>query len=95
MFLVDMTFTNMSKITEELTEQHKCYLSKQYQSNKLMFGGRKVPRTGGILISMHSSEQELHQVLQADPFIKSGAANYQITEFMPVMAAKKYQNIIA
>lgn len=51
MFLVDMTFTNMNKITPELTQQHKLYLEQEYKSNKLMFGGRKVPRTGSIVIT--------------------------------------------
>ncbi|WP_196138744.1 YciI family protein [Aliikangiella sp. G2MR2-5] len=95
MFLVDMIFTDVEKITPELTTQHKSYLEEEYKSNKLMFGGRKVPRTGGILISMHSSEQELVQVLKSDPFIKSGVASYSITEFVPVMASKDYSNIVA
>ncbi len=95
MYLVDMSFTDMTKITEELTEKHKSYLEQEYKSNKLMFGGRKVPRTGGILISQHESEGELKQVLNSDPFVKSGAVAYSITEFIPVMASKAYKNIVA
>jgi uncharacterized protein YciI len=95
MYLVDMNFTHLEKITPELTHQHKAYLEKEYNANKLMFGGRKVPRTGGILISQHSNEEELKRVLDSDPFVKSGAVSYSITEFIPVMAAKNYQNILA
>ena len=95
MYLVDMTFTDMAKITPELTEKHKQYLEKEYQLDKLMFGGRKVPRTGGILISQHASEHDLEAVLNADPFVKSGAVSYSVTEFIPVMASKAYQNIVA
>lgn len=94
MFLVDMSFTDMKIITPELTAQHRCYLKQEYQSNNLMFGGRKEPRTGGILISQHANEKELKQVLDADPFVKSGVVVYSITEFIPVMASKKYQDII-
>ena len=61
----------------------------------MMFGGRKVPRTGGILISQHDSERELKQVLNSDPFVKSGAVTYAITEFIPVMVSKAYENILA
>jgi uncharacterized protein YciI len=46
MYLVDMSIIDMTKITPELTDQHKSYLQKEYKSNKLMFGGRKVPRNG-------------------------------------------------
>lgn len=94
MYLVDMSFTHLEKITPELTQQHKCYLEKEYQANKLIFGGRKVPRTGGILISQHDNEEELRRVLNSDPFIKSGAVSYVITEFIPAMAAKDYQAIL-
>ena len=94
MFLVDMVFIDMDKITEELTGKHKRYLEKEYQSNKLMFGGRKVPRTGGILISKHATAEELKQVLDLDPFISSGAVSYTITEFIPVMASEEYAHIL-
>jgi len=95
MYLVDMTFIDMAKITPELTDKHKKYLEEEYKSNKLMFGGRKVPRTGGILISQHESERELEQILNSDPFVQSGAVTYSITEFIPVMASKAYENIVA
>jgi len=95
MFLVDMSFNDINKITLELTDQHKSYLAQEYKANKLMFGGRKVPRTGGILISQHTNEQELKAVLNLDPFIKSGAVSYSITEFIPVMASKDYESIVA
>jgi len=94
MFLVDMNFTDMKKITPELTLLHKQYLEQEYKSNKLMFGGRKVPRTGGILVSRHETDLELKQVLALDPFIKSGAVSYTITEFIPVMASRDYENIL-
>jgi len=94
MYLVDMNFTDINKITPELTKQHKDYISQQYESHLLMFGGRKVPRTGGILISKHPTKTELVDVLESDPFIKSGAASYAITEFVPVMASEKYADIV-
>ena len=95
MFLVDMNFIDMEKITAKLTDQHRAYMQQQYQANKFMLGGRKVPRTGGIIISMHDNEQALRLVLEADPFIKSGAVSYSITEFVPVMASQEYQHILA
>lgn len=94
MFLVDMTFDAIEKITPDLTAQHRQYLEQQYQSNQLMFGGRKVPRTGGILISLHPSKEELTRVLNLDPFIQSGAVSYTITEFIPVMAAHAYMHLV-
>ncbi len=94
MFLVDMQFTDLEKITPELTDAHRAYLAAQYQNNQLMFGGRKVPRTGGILLSLHQDKAELVAMLAADPFMQSGAVSYSITEFVPVMAAPNYAEML-
>ena len=94
MFLVDMQFTDLEKITPELTDAHRAYLAAQYQNNQLMFGGRKVPRTGGILLSMHQDKAELVAMLEADPFRQSGAVSYSITEFVPVMASPNYAEVL-
>ncbi|MFT4926175.1 MAG: hypothetical protein ACI8WB_002273 [Phenylobacterium sp.] len=95
MFLVDMNFVNKEKITPELTAQHQAHLGKEYQADKLMFGGRKAPRLGGVIVSKHSNETELRQVFDVDPLITSGAANYSITEFEPVMAPEKFEFLFA
>jgi uncharacterized protein YciI len=95
MFLVDMTFTEPQLITAELTARHRAHLEQEYLAGRLMFGGRKLPRTGGILISMHESRQQLTAILEADPFVASGLVRYAITEFEPVMAAAAYSQLLA
>lgn len=94
MFIVDITFLDVNQITAELTEQHREYLKTQYALGLLMFGGRKVPRTGGMLLSQHKDKNELIQMLAADPLIQSGLVNYSITELMPVMASEDYQHLL-
>lgn len=94
MFLVDIHFTDLEKITPELTDAHRAYLAAQYQHHQLMFGGRKVPRSGGILLSQHQDKAELVTMLEADPFMQSGAVRYSITEFVPVMAAPPYAEVL-
>ncbi|MCJ8319416.1 MAG: YciI family protein [Colwellia sp.] len=94
MFLINMVFTDITKLTDKLTEQHRDYIGKEYLQNKLMFGGRKVPRTGGIILSKHQSQDELIKLLDADPFIENGVASYSIIEFVPVMASREFENVL-
>jgi len=94
MFLINMEFIDLTKLTEKLTEQHRQYIAKEYLNNNLMFGGRKVPRTGGIILSRQSTRAEVVKLLDSDPFIKHGAASYSITEFIPVMASDKFESIL-
>ncbi|WP_448548569.1 YciI family protein [Thalassotalea fusca] len=95
MFLVNMNFIDIEKVTPELVETHRAYLAKEYEKDLLLFGGRKIPRTGGILLSQHPSEKALRMVLDADPFVQSGAVEYSITEFFPVMAAPSFSHILS
>lgn len=95
MYLVDMHFTHIEKITPELTHAHRSYLEKAYQSGNLLFGGRKEPRTGGILLSRHNSLAALQQLLDSDPFIQKGVATYSVTEFSPVMASPEYSSLLS
>lgn len=95
MFLIDMEFTKPDLITPDLTTKHRLYLSAEYEKGNLMFGGRKRPRTGGIILSQHQSRSAVDALLQNDPFIRAGVARYTITEFEPVMAAHAYSALLS
>ena len=95
MFLIELTFTDLNKITPELTQVHRDYLAKEYETNQLLFGGRKEPRTGGLLISDHKDETRVRALMDSDPFVESGVAKYKITEFIPVMASDEYRHLLA
>jgi len=95
MYLVNIDFIDIEQITDELTEQHRAYLAKEYEKGTLAFGGRKVPRTGGILISNHSSLRALESLIKQDPFVTSGVVDYTITEFEPVMASQDFHHVLA
>ena len=94
MFLIDMVFNDMALITPALTEQHRAYIGAEYKNETLLFGGPKVPRTGGLILSKHESLELLTDFLEADPFVSSGAAAYSITEFKPMMGAPSFEFLL-
>ncbi|WP_413665499.1 YciI family protein [Microbulbifer sp. CNSA002] len=93
-FLVDMHFKDLEKLTPELTAKHRLYLEGEYKFGSLLFGGRKNPRTGGIIVSRHNTEEALQRVLDKDPFIESGVAVYSLIEFEPVMASEQFLHLL-
>jgi uncharacterized protein YciI len=95
MFLVDMNFTRPELITQTLTSAHRAHLASEYACGNLALGGRKFPRTGGVILSQHSDRDALEAMLQTDPFVQTGAADFTITEFEPVMAAQAFQSLLA
>lgn len=94
MFSVSLTYTKpLSEVDKYLTA-HLAYLEKHYQLNHFILSGRKVPRTGGVILINVDTDKELEDILQEDPFYSAGVAHYEITKFMPTMANNKISSLI-
>jgi uncharacterized protein YciI len=61
---------------------HVKFLRKYYKEDIFVASGRKVPRTGGIILSLAKSRDELEKILAEDPFFKLKLAKFTITEFL-------------
>lgn len=88
MFIVSLTYTCDISIVEKHLSAHLAYLNKYYQLGKFVLSGRKVPRTGGVILVNANSLDELQQILREDPFAIAQVADYEVTEFVPTMSAK-------
>ena len=94
MFLVDFKFIDVNLLTQELSQQHRAHLATAYNNGQLLFGGPKVPRTGGLIISMHDNQQELEELLDTDPIIGANLATYEIVEFSPALMTDSMSPIL-
>ena len=83
MFIINLTYkTELEQIDQYLNE-HVDFLNEQYALGNFLASGRKVPRTGGIILSNVSSKSELEGIIEKDPFKKNELADYELTEFVP------------
>ncbi|MCT4595855.1 MAG: YciI family protein [Anaeromicrobium sp.] len=89
MFIISLTYIKDLKIVEEHLKDHVEYLKEQYSKGYFMASGRKVPRTGGVILSNIKDKKDLMEVLKEDPFYKNEVAKYEITQFIPSMTSKK------
>ena len=83
MFIINLTYTAHLDKIDEFLEDHITFLNEQYELGHFIVSGRKVPRTGGIILSSVTSKTELERIIVKDPFNKNQLANYEITEFVP------------
>jgi uncharacterized protein YciI len=60
---------------------HMAYLKKQYAAGRFLMSGRKVPRTGGIILALGDSREQVETLVRQDPFVARGLADFRITEF--------------
>ncbi|MBD0401259.1 YciI family protein [Flammeovirga sp. EKP202] len=83
MFIINLTYKADLKQVDQYLEQHIEYLNEQYNLGHFLASGRKVPRTGGVILSNIESKTELLAILEKDPFHQNELADYDITEFVP------------
>ncbi len=62
--------------------EHMKFLRDHYAQNALVASGRKVPRTGGIILALGSSKEEIEEIMRHDPFCIQQFASFSITEFL-------------
>ncbi len=86
MFIVDLTYEEPLEKVEALLDGHIAWLQKHYAAGDFVASGRKVPRTGGIILTKSLPRAELDKILEQDPFV--AVANYSITEFVPSMTSE-------
>lgn len=88
MFVVSLTYkVELSEVDKHI-DAHISYLEEQYKSGNFLASGRKVPRTGGIILAQAESREELEAIIRVDPFFEADVADYEITEFVPTKTAK-------
>jgi uncharacterized protein YciI len=93
MFIVSLEYkVSLDKVELHL-EAHREFLNENYRNNNFVVSGKKVPRTGGIIIAYAQDRFALEVILNNDPFMKNGIADYEITEFVPSMYNKDFLNI--
>ncbi|RQW82942.1 YciI family protein [Micromonospora globispora] len=82
MFVVTLTYlTDLDRVDETLPD-HLSWLDRQYADGIFLASGRRVPRTGGVILAAGVDRAELDARLATDPFAARGLAGYEVTEFV-------------
>ena len=81
MFVVDLKYIASLEKIDSIMGEHMKFLRKYYKLNAFIASGRKVPRTGGIILVLAKSKDEVEKIIHEDPFIINKLAGYSITEF--------------
>lgn len=94
MFIISLTYkVPLDRIDEELNN-HVEFLKEQYVLGNFQASGRKIPRTGGIILSQIKDRTEVESIIQKDPFYQKNLADYEITQFVPSMTSDELKCIL-
>lgn len=82
MFVIDLKYIVPLETLDAHMTDHMKFLRKYYKMNMFVASGRKVPRTGGIILALANSKDEIEQIIREDPFHIHKLAEFTITEFL-------------
>lgn len=94
MFILNLTYKVVLEEVEKHLEAHIVFLNQQYEEGNFLMSGRKVPRTGGIILTKKMEKNELLKIIEKDPFYSHQLANYEIIEFMPTKSSTELEFLI-
>lgn len=82
MFIINLNYIVPLETLDTHMSDHVKFLRKYYRQNVFVASGRKVPRTGGIILALAKSKEEIERIIAEDPFYTHKLAEFTITEFL-------------
>lgn len=79
MFILSLTYVKPQEEADRLMEAHMAWVQQGYDSGIFLASGRKVPRTGGVILAS-GARADIEAFVADDPFAFHRVADYDITE---------------
>ena len=93
MFVVSLTYKVPDDIVDFHRPGHMAWLKDAFDEGIFLASGRRVPATGGVLLSK-VDRATLDASLAQDPFYSNGVAEFEIIEFTATSVAEGYENLL-
>jgi uncharacterized protein YciI len=81
MFVIELTYKAPLAEIDARMRAHVAFLKKYYAAGNFLVSGRQIPRTGGIIIAVADSREQIESIMAEDPFCKHGLAESRVIEF--------------
>ena len=94
MFIIDLHYTAPLPAIDAAMGEHMKFLNACYKNNLFIASGRKVPRTGGIILAVGSSKIAIEELMAQDPFVAKGLATVTVTEFQASQAIPEFKKLL-
>jgi len=94
MFVIDLNYIVPLEELDTHMAEHVKYLKKYYKKNVFVASGRKVPRTGGIILALAESVAAVEKIIAEDPFYKYELAEFTITQFLTSQYHPELKNLL-
>jgi uncharacterized protein YciI len=95
MFLIELTYKAELSVIDANMRAHMAWLNQQYAAGRFLLSGRQVPRTGGIILALGDSREQIETIVREDPFVARGLADFRVIEFRTSQRAESLDALLA
>ena len=95
MFVIELIYKAELSAIDANMRAHMAWLNKQYAAGRFLLSGRQVPRTGGIILALGDSREQIETVVREDPFVSRGLADFRLVEFRASQRAESLDALLA
>ena len=94
MFVIELIYKAPLSDIDKHMSAHVKYLKKYYAAGNFLISGRKIPRDGGVILAAGTTRDGIQSIVEEDPFVSRGLAEYRIIEFRASQRANDVQDRI-
>jgi uncharacterized protein YciI len=82
-FVISLHYIEPLSAIDAAMKEHIAFLDEHKKAGTFIAWGRKVPRTGGIILASGKNRADIERIVAEDPFVTRGLAEVEVTEFSP------------
>ncbi|MCO6179961.1 MULTISPECIES: YciI family protein [Ciceribacter] len=92
MLILSLTYKKSLEEADRFMDQHLAWLRQGYERGWFLASGRKVPRTGGVILAA-GDRAEIEAFAVTDPFVVNGIADCEVTETLLTTVAPGFESL--
>jgi uncharacterized protein YciI len=81
MFVLLLTYIRPLEEVDALMRRHVAWLNEHYDAGRFVVSGRRIPRTGGVILARGDDREEIERIVAGDPFVSGGVATCEVVQF--------------
>jgi uncharacterized protein YciI len=87
-FVLLLTYIKPLAEVDALMRRHMAWLDAQYDAGRFVVSGRRIPRTGGVILARGDDREEIEALAAKDPFVSGGVATCEVIQFRASQTAE-------
>jgi len=82
-----LTYVKPLAEVDALMGDHMAWLNEHYDAGRFLVSGRRIPRTGGVIVARGEDREEIEALAASDPFVRGGVATCEVIQFRASQSA--------